>query len=176
MGDFSARANLSRGRVRVPQVLVNLVMNAIEAMASKQESLRSLVVSTWLQQEHHVLVSVKDSGIGLDPVGSQRMFEPFFTTKSSGVGLGLSICRELSKVTADVFRRLQQSPTEPCFNLHYHIGSKVGASLEPVTRASQCRQGGPDSQPAPDRPTFDREPRMKYLILSLATFSECGSD
>lgn len=97
-------------RVQVQQVLVNLVMNAIEAMVSKHESLRTLVISTQRQQEDRVLVSVKDSGIGFDPGAAQRMFEPFFTTKSSGVGLGLSICRRIIEGHGG---RLWATPAEP---------------------------------------------------------------
>lgn len=82
-------------RVQLQQVIVNLVMNAIEAMASKQEDLRKLEISTRSQQGGYVLVSVKDSGMGIEPEETQRIFEPFFTTKPSGVGLGLPICRRI---------------------------------------------------------------------------------
>jgi len=71
------------------------VMNAIEAMASKQDGFRKLEISTRAQQEGYVGVSVKDSGTGIEPEVAQRIFEPFFTTKSSGIGLGLPICRTI---------------------------------------------------------------------------------
>ena len=82
-------------RVQLQQVLLNLVMNAIEAMASKQDGFRKLEISTRAQQEGYVGVSVKDSGTGIEPEVAQRIFEPFFTTKSSGIGLGLPICRTI---------------------------------------------------------------------------------
>jgi PAS domain S-box-containing protein len=82
-------------RVQLQQVILNLVMNAIEAMASTQEDLRTLAISTQSRQEGHILVSVRDSGVGIAVGSSQRIFEPFFSTRSSGLGLGLSICRRI---------------------------------------------------------------------------------
>ncbi|OKO91730.1 hypothetical protein AC629_01930 [Bradyrhizobium sp. NAS80.1] len=97
-------------RVQLQQVILNLVMNAIEAMASTQDALKKLVISTRSQQEDHVLVSVKDSGTGIALDSTQRIFEPFFTTKSSGVGLGLSICRRIIEGHGG---RLWAMPAEP---------------------------------------------------------------
>jgi PAS domain S-box-containing protein len=82
-------------RVQLQQVLLNLVVNAIEAMASQQDGLKKLEISTRSQQEGHVLISVKDSGTGMASEAIERVFEPFFTTKPNGVGLGLSICRTI---------------------------------------------------------------------------------
>ena len=97
-------------RVQLQQVLLNLVMNAIEAMASKQDGLKKLEISTRSQQEGYVLVSVKDFGTGIEPEFTDRIFEPFFTTKSSGVGLGLSICRTIIEGHGG---RLWATPAEP---------------------------------------------------------------
>jgi C4-dicarboxylate-specific signal transduction histidine kinase len=97
-------------RVQLQQVLLNLVMNAIESMAAQPDGLRKLEISTRSQQEGHVLVSVQDSGTGIEPAAAQHIFDPFFTTKSSGVGLGLSICRRIIEGHGG---RLWATPGEP---------------------------------------------------------------
>jgi signal transduction histidine kinase len=78
-------------RVQLQQVVLNLVLNAVEAMGSVQEGVRELSISTE-QDQTGVLVSVRDSGPGVNPTHLERIFEAFYTTKSSGVGMGLSIC------------------------------------------------------------------------------------
>jgi signal transduction histidine kinase len=76
------------------QVVLNLILNAIEAMGSVEAEPRDLSIST---EQHHtgVLVAVRDSGPGIDPAHLERVFEAFYTTKSRGVGMGLSICRSI---------------------------------------------------------------------------------
>ena len=80
-------------RVQLQQVVLNLILNAVEAMGSVQERPRELSISTG--QTQGVLVAVRDSGPGIDPENIERVFEAFYTTKSSGVGMGLSICRSI---------------------------------------------------------------------------------
>jgi signal transduction histidine kinase len=81
-------------RVQVQQVILNLILNAVEAMDSIEAGARDLLIST--KQDHTgVLVAVRDSGPGIDPEHLERVFEAFYTTKSSGVGMGLSICRSI---------------------------------------------------------------------------------
>ncbi len=70
-------------------------MNGVEAMSGVTERTRELMVSSALAEPGSVLVSVEDTGAGLDPAVAQRIFEPFFTTKSEGLGMGLSICRSI---------------------------------------------------------------------------------
>ena len=81
-------------RVQLQQVLLNLILNAVEAMGSVDERQRMLSVVTE-QRAADVLVAVHDSGRGIDPEHLQRVFEPFYTTKESGIGMGLSICRSI---------------------------------------------------------------------------------
>jgi PAS domain S-box-containing protein len=81
-------------RIQLQQVLLNLILNAAEAMSSVEEGARELVIST----EHHLagaLVAVRDSGPGIGPAHLDRVFDAFYTTKSSGTGMGLSICRSI---------------------------------------------------------------------------------
>jgi PAS domain S-box-containing protein len=82
-------------RVQLQQVLLNLVLNAVEAMGSVDDGPRELSISTEQTQANDVLVAVRDSGPGIDPESFERVFDAFYTTKSSGVGMGLSICRSI---------------------------------------------------------------------------------
>jgi len=81
-------------RVQLQQVVLNLVLNAVEAMGLVESGRRDLWISTE-QDSAGVLVGVHDSGPGIDPAHQERIFEAFYTTKSSGVGMGLSICRSI---------------------------------------------------------------------------------
>jgi signal transduction histidine kinase len=81
-------------RIQLQQVLLNLILNAAEAMGSVEEEARDLIISTE-QGPEGVLVAVRDSGPGIDPAHLDRVFDAFFTTKSSGTGMGLSICRSI---------------------------------------------------------------------------------
>jgi len=81
-------------RVQLQQVLLNLILNAVEAMGSVETGSRELLVST--EQDHTgVLVAVRDSGPGIDATHLERVFEAFYTTKSGGTGMGLLICRSI---------------------------------------------------------------------------------
>jgi PAS domain S-box-containing protein len=81
-------------RVQLQQVVLNLILNAAEAMGAVEGAPRDLMIST--EQDHTgVLVAVHDSGPGIDPTHLDRVFEAFYTTKSRGVGMGLSICRSI---------------------------------------------------------------------------------
>lgn len=82
-------------RVQVQQVILNLVVNAIEAMSSVRDGARELLINTRKTEAVGVLVSVRDSGSGLDPRSVDRLFEAFYTTKPSGLGMGLAICRSI---------------------------------------------------------------------------------
>jgi PAS domain S-box-containing protein len=81
-------------RVQLQQVLLNLIINAIEAMRDVGEEERELLISTCGELDG-VSVEVRDSGPGFAPATFDRVFEAFYTTKSSGLGLGLSICRSI---------------------------------------------------------------------------------
>ena len=97
----SVQTRLSEGlfpvhgdRVQLQQVVLNLLLNAVEAMGSIEAGARELLIST--EQDHTgVLVAVRDSGPGIDPSHLERVFDAFYTTKSSGMGMGLSICRSI---------------------------------------------------------------------------------
>jgi PAS domain S-box-containing protein len=82
-------------RVQLQQVIMNLIINAIEALSSLSEGSRELVISTGKGEPDGVLVEVRDSGPGLSSPGLERIFEAFCTTKPGGLGMGLSICRSI---------------------------------------------------------------------------------
>src|SRR6266513_930198 len=81
-------------RVQLQQVLLNLILNAAEAMGSMEEGARELLISTE-EDQAGVVVAVRDSGPGIDPEHLDRVFDAFYTTKPSGTGMGLSICRSI---------------------------------------------------------------------------------
>jgi PAS domain S-box-containing protein len=82
-------------RVEMQQVIINLVMNGIEAMQPVTDRPRELVIRSRQDEEHQLRVTVKDSGVGIPAENADQVFKAFFTTKSSGMGMGLSICRSI---------------------------------------------------------------------------------
>jgi predicted ATPase/signal transduction histidine kinase len=82
-------------RIQLQQVLLNLITNATDAMSTVTDHTRELTVSSALTEHDGLLVTISDTGSGLDPTIAQQIFEPFFTTKSEGLGMGLSICRSI---------------------------------------------------------------------------------
>jgi PAS domain S-box-containing protein len=82
-------------RVQLQQVLINLVINAIQAMADIVDNPREVLIESREDKEGHVVVAVQDCDPGIDPANANRLFEAFFTTKSNGMGMGLSICRSI---------------------------------------------------------------------------------
>src|SRR5262249_38284322 len=82
--------------VQLQQLIINLVINGIQAMAGIDGRPRSLSIRSELDESGAVVVCVQDSGNGIDPANANRLFDAFYTTKSGGMGLGLSICRSIA--------------------------------------------------------------------------------
>jgi two-component system sensor kinase FixL len=93
--DFAANLPVLGDRVQLQQVILNLMMNGIEAMSSVSDRSRQLLIKTRRDDSQKVLISVTDSGIGLDAKRVEHLFEAFFTTKTEGMGMGLSISRSI---------------------------------------------------------------------------------
>ena len=118
-------------RIQLQQVILNLIMNAIEAMSEVEERSRELLISTSEFESGGVLVAVSDSGPGLPPANLARIFEAFYTTKSTGLGMGLSICRSIVEAHGG---RLWATPNEPhgaVFCMMLPIGEKSLESPKP---------------------------------------------
>jgi signal transduction histidine kinase len=82
-------------RVQLQQVMLNLIVNAIQSMSSVEDGNRELHISSASIEPEGVCVAVRDTGLGLRPESLPRLFEPFYTTKPDGMGMGLSICRSI---------------------------------------------------------------------------------
>jgi PAS domain S-box-containing protein len=91
----SGMAPVHGDRVQLQQVVLNLILNAVEAMSLVEAGERELLIGTEQSQENSTLVAVRDSGPGIDPERLEGVFEAFYTTKSGGLGMGLSICRSI---------------------------------------------------------------------------------
>ncbi|MBR1246495.1 PAS domain S-box protein [Bradyrhizobium sp. AUGA SZCCT0169] len=98
-------------RVQLQQVILNLIINAIEAMHGASERTRELLISTAADAPNGVLVSLRDTGPGLDPASLDHLFDAFYTTKSSGLGMGLSICRSIIEAQGG---RIWADANKPC--------------------------------------------------------------
>jgi C4-dicarboxylate-specific signal transduction histidine kinase len=104
-------------RVQLQQVLLNLVMNAIESMSSETGYERRLTIASGVDEKASVRITVEDTGSGIDPAHLDRIFDPFFTTKSNGMGLGLSICRSMIEAHGGRLRASPRTPHGAVFHL-----------------------------------------------------------
>ncbi|MBB4440718.1 MULTISPECIES: AAA family ATPase [Rhizobium] len=97
-------------RIQLQQVVLNLILNAVEAIGSSDRGTRRLQVTSETSDDGKILISVADSGPGVEPAKLDQIFEAFFTTKPGGLGMGLSICRSIVEAHGG---RLWVSPNEP---------------------------------------------------------------
>jgi two-component system sensor kinase FixL len=98
-------------RIQLQQVVLNLIINGIEAMNGSSEGRRELRVSTETDGSNGVLIAVRDSGVGLNPEIPEHLFDPFYTTKPDGMGMGLAISRSIIEAHGG---RLWASLNAPC--------------------------------------------------------------
>jgi signal transduction histidine kinase len=82
-------------RVQLQQVMLNLFLNAADAMSGVEDRPRLLVIRTEKEGRDHIRLSVEDTGVGFEPLTADRLFDPFFTTKNGGMGIGLSVSRSI---------------------------------------------------------------------------------
>jgi C4-dicarboxylate-specific signal transduction histidine kinase len=102
---------VSADRVQLQQVMINLIINAIEAMADAGDGSRELTIVSGIDDADDVLVEVQDTGPGLDPKKLDRLFQSFYTTKPDGIGMGLAISRSIVEAHGG---RLSAAPNRPC--------------------------------------------------------------
>jgi C4-dicarboxylate-specific signal transduction histidine kinase len=97
--DLAADLQATMGdRVQLQQVIVNLILNGIEAMSEVADRPRRLVIRSQMRNSDEILVAVRDSGVGIAPKDEKRIFDAFFTTKAQGMGMGLSISSSIIEV------------------------------------------------------------------------------
>ncbi|BDC43114.1 PAS domain-containing sensor histidine kinase [Paraburkholderia terrae] len=94
-GNLQHVLRVSVDRVQIQQVVINLMMNAVQAMSAVKNRARRLKIVTHKVDDGHAQLSVEDSGTGISEENSRRLFSPFFTTRKEGMGIGLSICRSI---------------------------------------------------------------------------------
>ncbi len=109
-------------RIQLQQVMLNLMMNAIEAM-TQVTTPRELLISSEADDSKGVVVVVRDSGPGLDSKSHERLFEPFYTTKPQGMGMGLAICRSLIEAHGGRLWATTNAPHGAVFQFTLPIGS-----------------------------------------------------
>jgi signal transduction histidine kinase len=142
--DVSVKVQLSEGlprilgdKVQLQQVILNLIMNAIEAMSEVSEGSRELQISTRRADSDGVLITVSDSGPGMPQASPEQLFEAFYTTKASGLGMGLSICRSIVEAHDGRLWVTRNEPRGAVFYMMLPIGEK---SLEsPKTLGARSR-------------------------------------
>jgi PAS domain S-box-containing protein len=88
-------ATVMADRTQLQQVIINLIMNSIDAMEDIAERRREILVQSNLSENRQITLTVRDSGVGVDPGQIEKLFQPFFTTKPKGLGMGLSISRSI---------------------------------------------------------------------------------
>jgi PAS domain S-box-containing protein len=116
-------------RIQLQQVILNLVMNGIEAMSAVTDRSRELLIRSVLLESDRVLVAVQDSGIGLQPESLDHLFEAFFTTKPKGMGMGLAISRSIIEAHGGQLWAIPNDGPGATFQLTLHVGFKEESPL-----------------------------------------------
>jgi PAS domain S-box-containing protein len=120
-------------RIQLQQVVLNLIINGIEAMSTVTDCPRMLAISSKPADADGVLVAVEDTGPGLDPTSADRIFDPFFTTKPNGLGMGLAICRSIIEAHGGRFWVAPRQPHGTAFRFTVPAAS---LSVPDVQRSS----------------------------------------
>jgi len=114
-------------RVQLQQVIINLAMNGMEAMQSVTDRPRELLIRSSLDEAQQVLVSVTDYGLGISAENADLLFDAFFTTKSTGMGMGLSICRSIIEAQEGRLWATANVPYGATFQFTMPIDTNTGA-------------------------------------------------
>jgi PAS domain S-box-containing protein len=110
-------------RVQLQQVLLNLIINAIEAMCTSDAGSRRLLISSAMTASNDISVEVRDSGPGLPEASAEQIFQAFYTTKPAGLGMGLSICRSIVEAHGGQLRAAPRDPTGAAFTFTLPVRS-----------------------------------------------------
>jgi C4-dicarboxylate-specific signal transduction histidine kinase len=115
-------------RVQLQQVIINMIMNGIEAMGTVTDRPRELLIRSRRHEPDQALIAVQDSGTGIDPNNMDRLFNAFFTTKPNGMGMGLSICRSIIEALGG---EMWASPNDgPGATFSFTVQTQPGATQE----------------------------------------------
>jgi signal transduction histidine kinase len=129
-------------RVQLQQVLLNLLLNAIEAMSGNERHDRSLIACTGTNEHGFVTIAVVDNGSGIAPDVAGHLFEPFVTTKETGLGLGLSICRSIMAVHGGQISAVNNSDRGATFTVTLPRAVQKPHVQRPAVQAPVARSGG----------------------------------
>ena len=120
----------SRDRIQLQQVILNLIVNAVEAMSGVSEGSRELLISTGQDARTACSSAVQDSGPGLNPKSVDRLFDAFYTTKPSGMGMGLAICRSIIEAHGGRMWATANEPRGAVFQLSLPLEQDETATAE----------------------------------------------
>jgi C4-dicarboxylate-specific signal transduction histidine kinase len=109
--------SVSGDRVQLQQVILNLAMNGIESIAGLENEPKRLMIRSALSNPGELLVSVEDTGAGIDAEHVDRLFAPFFTTKPKGIGMGLPICRSIVEAHGGRLWAAKNEPRGAAFHI-----------------------------------------------------------
>lgn len=124
---FSALPPAAFDRVQLQQVLMNLLVNAIEAMGAVHDRSREITILTRQVDADHVGIEVRDNGPGFDPAVVERLFTSFYTTKAEGMGMGLAICRSIVEAHGGAISAAAAEPFGALFRFTLPIGQAAPA-------------------------------------------------
>ena len=121
---------VSGDRVQVQQVIVNLIVNAVEAMSGASDGPRELTIASGANDSNDVFVEVQDTGPGIDSADLDRLFRSFYTTKPDGMGMGLAISRSIVEAHGGCLSAAPNEPRGAVFRFTLPVDEKFGASPE----------------------------------------------
>jgi PAS domain S-box-containing protein len=121
---------ISADRVQLQQVMINLIINAIEAMAGAGDGPRELTIVSRINDANDVIVEVQDTGPGLDPEKLDRLFQSFYTTKPDGIGMGLAISRSIAEAHGGRLSATPNNSRGALFRFTLPVDETFSASLE----------------------------------------------
>jgi signal transduction histidine kinase len=116
-------------RTQLQQLISNLVLNAADAMSTVTDRPRTLSLSSIVEETQTILISVQDTGIGIEPDELKRIFEPFFTTKETGMGVGLAICRWIAASHGGELWASRNKASGSTFYLRLPVKQPSGGSI-----------------------------------------------
>ena len=117
-------------RIQLQQVILNLIMNAVEAMSEMSDGRRQLLIRTDTDESESIVVAVQDSGPGVKPEDLHRLFTPFYTTKPQGMGMGLAICRSIIEAHGGKLRVMANEARGATFQFTLPTGHRRTAAVE----------------------------------------------